>query len=331
MNSTEVQNLFKLALGCEEVGDYEGVFDYLVHSKLIDDPLHKRRCLKIVCRNYNRVGNYKMAMAHAFNIMSLLEKRKATVFKKDYAKAQFQLMIALMGLKDEKTCERIGKDAVNHLFKNKMNGTVMHARLYIACAQAGLLNKNYKSVFESYNKAREVLDSIKVSTKHYMTVLCGLSDYYILYAGKQYKESNQLMKTALSILDQEPVVYARTSVLQRLASSYVGLYQYELAHACLKEAYNIAYTLLGPNDTRTHYVGQQVLVLKQQIEHIEQTRPCSMCGTKGTFGTGDICGKQACMEKAWIIRGGTDSLVCRGCKKYFAIVDKNFLCKTCKP
>jgi tetratricopeptide (TPR) repeat protein len=331
MNSTEVQNIFKLALGCEEVGDYCGVLDYLVAlSNLIHDPNHKRRCLKIVCRNYNRVGNYRMAMAHAFDIMVLLSNCKEQDQKRDYAKAQHQVMIALMGLKDKKACEKMAVDAVDYLFKNKLNGTVMHARFYIACAQAGLLNKNYKSVFESYNKARGVLDSVESSIKHHMTVLCGLADYYVLYANKQYKESNQIMKTALSILDEaypNTLVYTRTSVLQRLASSYVGLYQFELAHMCLQEAHNIAYTLLGPNDSRTHFVSQQVLVLKQELEHVKRLRPCDMCGTKGE---GPICGKQACMEKMWMTRGCVDSLVCRGCSGRFAILDKKFFCKKCK-
>lgn len=314
----EGQKILDSAKSKESQGNYDDVIRILSTSPHINHNNYKRRYMKILCRCYNRIKKYDLACVYALKVMHHLKDMKASKYKRAYAKTQHELMVALAGLFKYGECKKVCIESLNYLTNQKMKDTVVHARFCMACGKVAMIYNDYKSAIVSFIEARKVLDSPKVreqknSMRCFINTLSAIAECHRNL--KQYKESVQVYTEVLKhIIQKHHWVYA--DILRCLATSYVGIYQYELSHACLLEAYNIFYTLLGKDDTKTKNTAAQLAILKYTLEEQNKSRICTVCRVSQG---GPVCGKQSCMEIAWMTRR-TDSFVCEGCGERFAIL-----------
>lgn len=323
MSFVEGEKILADAKKKESIEDYQGAVTIILTASIVHQTKYRRRALKLLCRNYNRLSNFKSALEYATRLMDYVKKVQPDTpkSKREYAKTQCEMMIAYTGLERYAESRKICGKAVDYLYANGFDNGVLHVRFSVACCKVALLYKNYQAALDTFVDAKTMINQERTRTEKnsmrwFLDILSGIAECHRQL--KQYKESVRVYIEVLSYLvSKTDWVYA--DILRRLATSYVGIYQYELSYQCLKEAHSILCHVVGKDDQRSKNTVLQMRILKRTLD---DQRLCSICNVSKVNNPhgGSVCGKQSCMERAWIIRGGVDSLVCSGCGGNFAML-----------
>jgi tetratricopeptide (TPR) repeat protein len=302
MEPKEGGQILSKARWLETQGKYDEVIKAVLASPFLRHVNFKRRFMKLLCRNYNRLGKYQFAKEYALRIMDMLKRWKAPAFKRDYTRAYFQLAIALCGLSQHSECTKTLKQALSYITEYKLGSDVMFACFYITSGKIGLFLQNYEEALSCFTRAKELLKNVD-NKKHISAIaMDGVGD--CLRHLKKHKEAvDAYIQTLCFNANKVSYFYANTS--QKLAYVYAGTYQFELSVMCQEEACDIMTALFGREHTKTQVFLGVFNVLKK---HLDSTRVMK--------------------KEDWITRR-VDYLVCNSCKERFALLSDAWLCDGC--